>query len=65
MKKQMWFTQEILLETSLFGKDYFWMKDVDGHIYLARAVPNVTGYSFNSDTGSSVPVIDGLKPEFL
>lgn len=36
MAKQMWHTQEVLFATVLFGKDYVWMKDVDGTIYLNR-----------------------------
>lgn len=43
MTKNMWFTQEILFETELFGKKYFWMKDVDGKIYLARAIETPEG----------------------
>lgn len=40
MKKVMWFSQEVLNETYLFGKLYFWMKDVDGTIYLVRKDEN-------------------------
>lgn len=64
MKKQKWFTQTILFQTNYFGKDYFMMQDVDGHIYLAKAVPNITGYSVNAETGLKEPVIEGLKPDF-
>lgn len=35
-KKQMYLTQEILFQTHLFGKDYVWMKDIDGTIYLTK-----------------------------
>lgn len=37
MKKQLWFTQEVLFLTELFGKVYFWLRDVDGTIYLAKS----------------------------
>ena len=63
MKKQMYYTQEILFQTNLFGKDYFWMKDVDGTIYLAKAVESVTGVSVNGQTGASEPVLGGLVPD--
>lgn len=29
--------QKILFKTSLFGKDYFWMEDVDGTTYLTKS----------------------------
>lgn len=35
-KKNMWFSQEVLFKTFLFGKEYFWMKDIDGTVYLAK-----------------------------
>lgn len=35
-KKNMYYTQEILFLTELFGKVYCWMKDTDGHIYLTK-----------------------------
>lgn len=35
MPKTFYYTQEILFRTILFGKEYYWMKDVDGTIYLA------------------------------
>ena len=35
-KKNMYLTQEILFETNLFGKEYFWMKDIDGTVYLVK-----------------------------
>lgn len=28
--------QKVLFSTRLFGKDYYWMQDVDGVIYLAH-----------------------------
>lgn len=34
MSKTYWKTQEVLFATRLFGKDYVWLKDVDGTIYL-------------------------------
>lgn len=42
-KKQFYFTQEILFLTEHFGKQYFYMKDVDGHIYGVRARENDNG----------------------
>lgn len=38
MKKQKWWSQKILFMTEIVGKKYFWMEDVDGHIYIAKAV---------------------------
>ncbi len=46
MNKTMYYTQEILFATKLFGKDYFWMKDVDGTIYLAKAVDKILSESY-------------------
>ena len=62
MKKRMWFSQEILGETYLFGKEYFWMKDVDNTIYLARAKP-VYHESVDGNTGESTKFIVGWEPE--
>jgi len=31
-----WYTQKVLFQTHLFGKDYFWMEDVDGQTYLLK-----------------------------
>jgi hypothetical protein len=39
-KKVYWHTQEVLFQTHLFGKDYFWMKDGDGTVYLAKIDEN-------------------------
>lgn len=36
MAKQYYMSQEVLFQTTLFGKQYFWMKDGDGVIYLAK-----------------------------
>lgn len=36
MPKQQWYTQTVLGVTHLFGKDYVWMRDVDGTVYLAK-----------------------------
>lgn len=36
MKKELYHGQEILFRTNLYGKDYFWMKDIEGTIYLVR-----------------------------
>ena len=46
MKKQKWFTQTILFKTYLpaggwaKGREYFFMQDVDGTIYLAKVDEN-------------------------
>jgi hypothetical protein len=31
-----YFTQTVLFKTHLYGKYYFWMEDVDGHLYLVH-----------------------------
>lgn len=31
-----WKGQKVLFYTELFGKEYYWMQDIDGTIYLAR-----------------------------
>lgn len=36
MKPFRYFTQTVLFKTHLFGKDYFWMEDVDGTTYLVH-----------------------------
>lgn len=36
LKPFKYFTQTVLFKTHLFGKNYFWMKDVDGQIYLTH-----------------------------
>jgi hypothetical protein len=38
-KKQFYLGQEILASTVLFGKEYYWMKDGDGTIYLVKIGP--------------------------
>jgi len=35
-KTQYYMGQKILFLTTLFGKEYFWMQDMDGTTYLAR-----------------------------
>lgn len=40
--------QKVLFETSLFGKNYFWMQDGDRVIYLAKAKPT-KGFSLSPD----------------
>jgi len=35
-KKNLYMGQEVLFKTVLFDKEYFWMKDGDGVIYLAK-----------------------------
>lgn len=42
-KKQYYMGQEILGHTNLFGKDYFWMRDGDGTVYLAHSQINEQG----------------------
>jgi len=44
-KKNMYMGQEILFRTILFGKSYFWMKDGDGTIYLAKEVDGLPDFS--------------------
>ena len=36
-KKQFWYSQEVLHFCEMFGKYYFFLKDVDGHIYGVKA----------------------------
>lgn len=40
MPKVKYFSQEVLAKTELFGKEYYWMKDVDGTIYLVGTDEN-------------------------
>lgn len=63
MAKQYWHTQEILLFTELFGKPFFFLKDVDGHIYGRPAKPVYDGVSYNPSTGESEPVLVGWEPD--
>ena len=39
-KTQFYMGQKVLFHTVLFGKDYFWMQDRDGTIYLVRMDEN-------------------------
>ena len=39
--KQYFLTQEFLFYTSHFGKDYAWLKDVDGTVYMVRVDENL------------------------
>ena len=64
MKKQKYFTQTILGDTVLFGKRYFWMQDVDGTIYLAKAKKK-EGLSVDGTTGEKSFFTQGYVPEFL
>lgn len=43
-KKQYWHTQEVLFLTEHFGKPYFYLKDIDGTIYIAKAKQVGDGY---------------------
>jgi hypothetical protein len=61
-KKQYWYTQEILFLTEHFGKKYFYMKDVDGHIYAVRAKP-VYGKSIDGSTGETIEFVEGYEPD--
>jgi hypothetical protein len=36
MAKTFWYNQQVLMETYLFGKSYYWMQDTEGTIYLAK-----------------------------
>lgn len=58
MKKQKYFSQTILFQTHLFGKEYFWMEDVDGTTYLAKAEPVYT-------TVNGEEVVEGYRPVLL
>lgn len=49
MKKVKYYTQTVLFQTNLFGKDYFWMQDVDGTIYLLKAKAGQDGKSLVPD----------------
>lgn len=40
MAKNTWAGQEVLAKTTLFEKDYVWLKDGDGTIYLIRLDEN-------------------------
>lgn len=63
MTKTYYFTQEVLFQTTLFGRDYFWMKDVDGKIYLAKAKP-VEAISVDGLTGDTSTFTERLVPDF-
>lgn len=41
--KVMYYTQEVLFHTEHYGKPYFWLKDVDGHVYMVRATETANG----------------------
>lgn len=45
MAKQTYMGQEILFRTHLFGKDYFWMKDGDGTVYLVKEKDGIPDFS--------------------
>ena len=45
MTKQYFFGQEALFMTTLFDKEYFWMKDGDGTIYLVRSTDGIPDFS--------------------
>ena len=40
MPKATYMGQKILFRTVLFGKDYYWMEDGDGVVYLAKVGEN-------------------------
>ena len=62
-KKQYWHTQEILFLTEHFGKPFFYLKDVDGHIYGRPAKPVYQGVSIDGETGEETPVQVGWEPD--
>lgn len=62
MPKTYYYTQEVLFQTELFGKTYFWMKDVDGTIWLAKAKP-VEGASIDGATGDKTVFTERLVPD--
>lgn len=61
-KAQYWHTQKILLFTELFGKPFFFLQDVDGHIYGRPAKPVYSGVSIDS-SGEETPVHVGWEPD--
>lgn len=61
--RQYWHTQEILFMTEHFGKYYFYLKDIDGHIYLAKAKPVYSGVSVDPVTSKHEPVQTGWEPD--
>jgi hypothetical protein len=61
--KQYWYTQEVLGLVEHFGKLYFYLKDVDGHIYLAKAKPIYNTASVDGANGEVTPVLTGYEPD--
>lgn len=45
MSKNIFMGQTILFETSLFGKAYFWMRDIDQTTYLVKSKDGVPDFS--------------------
>lgn len=45
MAKATYFGQRVLFATNLFGKDYFWMQDGDGTVYLAKETDGLPDFS--------------------
>lgn len=62
MAKQYWHSQEVLLLTEHFGKPYFYLKDGDGHIYIAKAKP-VEETSVDGSTGETTMFTSGYEPD--
>lgn len=64
-KAQYWNGHKILFQSTLFGKEYFFMEDPhDGCVWLAGAEP-VIGVSYNPETEEAVPVIEGYRPKII
>lgn len=61
-KKQYWHNQEIIFLTEHFGKPYFYLKDGDGTIYIAKAKPVYEG-SVDGGTGETVRFVSGYEPD--
>lgn len=63
-KKQYWNGHEVLFQSHLFGKEYFFMKDPhDGLIWLAQAEP-VVEVSVDAE-GNGTPFISGYRPKVI
>jgi len=64
-KAQYWMGQKILFQSTLFGKEYFFMQDHDGTIWLAGAEPVYEGFSVNGLTGETEPIFVGYRPKII
>lgn len=61
-KKEYWYSQEILGLTEHFGKLYFYLMDVDGLIYIAKA-KEIQGTSTDGLTGETINFVSGYEPD--